>query len=157
MKASSSALLAVVLLTASPALAQSFTDPVPYCRAVGTIDEPDARYGGPKLPGWMAAKLGLQPSQGNMMEWRCADGAVLACLYGANIPCGAKAVTSRTPTSAIRDFCRDNPDAAIVPMVVTGHETVVSWACHGGEPTVTQVQDVDGQGYAKAYWRPVAP
>src|SRR5262249_57232029 len=65
MKASSSALLAVVLLTASPALAQSFTDPVPYCRAVGTIDEPDARYGGPKLPGWMAAQLGLHPTHRN--------------------------------------------------------------------------------------------
>jgi hypothetical protein len=133
-------MLAVVVLGTSAALAQSFSDPVAYCRAVGTIDKPGARYVGPKMPAWMATKLHLGPSQGNLMEWRCAGGTVLACLYGANIPCRAKAVTDRNPTPAIRDFCRDNPDAAVVPMVVTGHETMVSWACHAGQPAVTKVQ-----------------
>jgi hypothetical protein len=42
-------------------------------------------------------------------------------------------------------------------MVVTGHETVVSWACQAGEPAVTKVQAVDDQGYARAYWRSVTP
>jgi len=150
-------MLALIMRAASPALAQSFSDPVAYCRAVGTVDKPDARYDGPKLPAWMATKLHLEPSQGNLMEWRCAGGAVLACLYGANIPCDAKAVTDRKPTPAISNFCRANPEAAIVPMVVTGHETVVSWACHAGQPAVTKVQAVDDQGYARAYWRPVTP
>ncbi len=148
---------AFIVLGASSALAQGFTDPVPYCRAVGTIDRPDARYGGPKLPAWMAAKLHLAPGQADRMEWRCAQGAVLACLYGANIPCGSKAATSRVPTPAIIAFCRENPGAAVVPMVVTGHDTVVSWACRGTEPAVTRIGAVDAEGYAKAYWRPVAP
>jgi hypothetical protein len=130
---------------------------VPYCRAVGTIDRPDARYVGPKLPDWMAAKLGLEPSQAALMEWRCARGRVLACVYGANLPCAAKAMTSRKPTPAIVEFCRDNPDAQFVPMVVTGHETVVSWTCRGKRPAVTSVGAVDAQGYAKAYWRRVSP
>jgi hypothetical protein len=149
--------LAVGITSAAPAWAQIFTDPVPYCRAVGTIDKPDARYAGPKLPGWMAATLHLGPDQGERMEWRCAQGAVLACLYGANIPCAAKADTSRTPTAAIASFCAANPDADVVPMVVTGHETVVSWACHHGLPVVTAVGALDAQGYATAYWRRVAP
>jgi hypothetical protein len=148
---------AVMLVAASPALAQSFTDPVPYCRAVGTIDSPDARYTGPKLPVWMAAKLQLEPSQAKFMEWRCAQGAVLACLYGANIPCDAKAVTSREPTPAVTQYCQENPGSNFVPMFVTGHETVVSWACQGTDPVVTRVEAVDAEGYAKAFWQPVSP
>jgi hypothetical protein len=57
----------VLLVAALPALAQGFTDPVPYCQAIGTIDSPDARYTGPKLPAWMAAKLHLEPSQAKSM------------------------------------------------------------------------------------------
>jgi hypothetical protein len=149
--------LALVVVAGAPAFGASFADPVPYCRTVGTIDRPDARYAGPKLPEWMAAKLHLAPDEARLMEWRCAHGAVLACLYGANIPCDAKADTRRTPTPAIAQFCRDNPDAAFVPMVVTGHETVVSWACRGARPAVTAVGAVDAEGYAKAYWQRVAP
>jgi hypothetical protein len=98
-------LAAVALLGAAPALAQGFTDSVPCCRAIGTIDRAEARYAGPKLRDWMAAKLG-----------------------------GAKALTSREPTPAIAQFCRDHPDARFVPMVVTGHETVESWTCRGKRP-----------------------
>jgi hypothetical protein len=148
----------LLMIVAIPsALSRSYDDPVAYCRAVGTIDKPAAPYAGPKLPGWMATALDLQPDQGDRMEWRCAHGRVLACLYGANIPCAAKAVTRRRPTVAITGFCRDNPDATFVPMVVTGHETVVSWACHDKRPVVTSVGAVDREGYAAAYWRKVAP
>ena len=83
------AALALAVAATVPGLAQSYSAPVPYCKAVGTIDKPDARYTGPKLPPWMAEKLHLQADEGKMMEWRCANGTVLACLYGANIPCGS--------------------------------------------------------------------
>jgi hypothetical protein len=149
--------LALIVLSVSPALGQSFTDPASYCRVVGTIDKPDARYQGPKLPPWMAAKLHLTSDQGDRMEWRCARGAVLACLYGANIPCDAKADIRRRPTDAIAGFCRENPDSDFVPAVVTGHETVVSWDCQGGRPAVKKVDAVDPQGYAKAFWQRVKP
>jgi hypothetical protein len=141
----------------SPLIAQTYRNPVAYCRAVGTIDKPDSRYVGPKLPAWMAKELNMQPSQGSLMEWRCADKAVLACVYGANIPCGSKAQTSQTPTSAIVDFCRQNPNANFVPMVVTGHETSISWGCHGSNPVVINSSPVDAQGYTKAYWKAVSP
>ena len=150
-------LLPAIFLLVHTCVAQKFSDPVSYCRAVGTVDKPDARYIGPKLPSWMAEKLNLKPDQSKMMEWRCANGLVLACLYGANIPCGSKAMTSQKPTQAIIDYCRQNPDSQFVPMVVTGHETTVSWACHGPRPVVIRTSAVDAQGYAKQYWHEVSP
>ena len=149
--------LAVIFFANTTAFAETFKDPVNYCKAVGTIDKPDARYTGPKLPGWMAKDLNLKTNQSKYMEWRCANGVVLACVYGANIPCDSKANTSEKPTSAIVDYCRQNPDSMFVPMVVTGHETTVSWACHGSNPTVIRSAEVDAQGYAKAYWKVVSP
>lgn len=140
-----------------PGLAQSYSGPVPYCRAIGTIDKPDSRYTGPKLPRWMARKLNLTPGDADKMEWRCANGAVLACLYGANIPCDSKANSSAQPTAAVSDYCRENPDASFIPAVVTGHETNVSWACRRGKPYVTGSAELDAQGYVKAYWQPVHP
>jgi hypothetical protein len=89
----------------------------------------------------------MQPGEGKMMEWRCANGTVLACLYGANIPCGSKAKTSRKPTPAIVDYCRQNPDSDFVPMVVTGHESAVSWACHRSVPVAVRSAAVDAQGF----------
>ncbi len=149
------AALAVLALGVASARAQNYSDPITYCRAVGTIDRPDARYAGRKLPDWMAAKLGLKPNQDKMMEWRCAGGVVLACLYGANIPCDAKADARRRPTAAIRQFCREHQGSDVVPMYVTGHASVVSWACHGTRPVVTRVGGVDAEGYATAYWHGV--
>jgi hypothetical protein len=149
-----------VLLAFSPVLAQTaqtYADPIPYCKAVGTIDKPDARYTGPKLPAWMAGKLNMQPDQGKLMEWRCANGAVLACQYGANIPCDSKAMTSKEPTQAIIDYCRQNADSQFVPMYVTGHDTSVSWACHGSRPVVIHSAEVDAQGYQKDFWHKVSP
>jgi hypothetical protein len=149
--------LAMVTLSCLRLSAQTFADPASYYRAVGTIDKPDSRYTGPKLPAWMAARLNLTPDQGLMMEWRCADRKVLACVYGANIPCDSKANVSNKPTAAIVDYCRQNAGSTFVPMVVTGHDTTVSWACHGTNPVVINSAAVDPQGYAKAYWTVVSP
>jgi hypothetical protein len=140
-----------------PSLAQTYHDPVAYCRAVGTIDKPGSAYVGPKLPVWLAQKLNLKPDQASLMEWRCANKAVLACVYGANIPCDSKANTSQTPTSAILDYCRQNPNSSFIPMVVTGHDTSISWACHGDHPAVINSSAVDAQGYTQAYWKTVSP
>ena len=105
----------------------------------------------------MAQDLNLKPDQGKMMEWRCSNGQVLACLYGANIPCDSKAFTSKKPTQAVVDYCKQNPDSQFVPMYVTGHETSLSWACHGPRPVVIHSQQVDAQGYVEAYWKVVSP
>ncbi|MBS1852428.1 MAG: hypothetical protein JST79_16095 [Acidobacteria bacterium] len=150
-------LAGMMIVPSLPVFAQSYSTPVAYCRAVGTIDKPDSRYTGPKLPRWMGRQLNLSATQADQMEWRCAHGAILACVYGANIPCNAKADTNSQPSPAVNDYCRQNPDTSFIPAVVTGHESNISWACRGGQPYVTGSAELDAQGYVKSYWKPVKP
>jgi hypothetical protein len=138
-----------------------FTDPAPYCASIGAIDRPDARYAGPALPDWLAGALktasGAAPDAPldifRQARWRCADGKVLACLYGANIPCDTKADRRRKPSTGAAAFCRDNPEAEQVPAFATGRATVYAWRCNGGKPVIVkQIQPVDRRGYAAAFW-----
>ena len=68
--------------------------------------------------------------------WRCMGGKVYACNVGANIPCSAKAVTDKTPTQAMKEFCTANPKSDFLPAAVTGRETVYSWKCTDGVPAI---------------------
>jgi hypothetical protein len=84
--------------------------------------------------------------------FRCADGHVLACTTGANLPCG-KANLSLTSTGAA-EWCRDNPSAAFVPAVATGHYTIYQWRCRNGSPEIVrQMSAVDSRGFVAGYWK----
>jgi len=167
-------LLAVVsLVGCSSPLGQSatptpatYTDPFAYCAAVGTVDAPDERYTGPAMTEDIAK--GLQEAMNvpdtplDMLmggtTWRCVDGQVYACFVGANLPCDAKMSTDRTPTQEEIDFCQENPNAEVIPAAVTGRETVYEWRCTNGEPEiVSQVYQVDAQGFRSDIWYPVSP
>jgi hypothetical protein len=145
-------------------------DPSGFCAAVGTADEPEgAGYTGPKVPDWMARALwrasgGVEDadedtfSMAYLAEWRCVDGAVLACSYGANIPCGSKADTETTPGEGALWWCRENPDAEWVPVAATGRSTVFSWRCVGTRPMVErQWFSVDARGYQVEFWYRIDP
>ncbi|MGE3933242.1 MAG: hypothetical protein AB7F67_08315 [Rhodospirillaceae bacterium] len=141
-------------------------DPVAYCRAAGTIDAPDVRYVGPLVPDWMAAavraRLGapdyLPLDAYRATAWRCADGAVLACAPGANLPCGEKADADRTPRESLRAFCRANPDSEFAPMAVTGRATLYDWRCRAGAPAIVGDRaEADKQGFIANVWFAVAP
>jgi hypothetical protein len=54
--------------------------------------------------------------------FRCMEGKIWLCNYGANLVCG-KANVSRISAGA-RDFCRQNPGSYVVPMAATGHDTI---------------------------------
>ncbi|MBN1247369.1 MAG: hypothetical protein JXC32_06905 [Anaerolineae bacterium] len=148
--------------TATPAASSTPTsDPFAYCAAVGTIDAPDAAYTGPEVPESVAEGLRdalnvpetpLDVLQ-NGTSWRCMKGEVYACFVGANLPCEAQANTDRTPTVEAEDFCRENPEADVVPAAVTGHETVYTWRCSEGVPEVVeQVFHPDAQGFLSEFW-----
>jgi hypothetical protein len=148
-----------------PARAATYTDPALYCAAVGTIDKPDARYAGEAVPDWIARALmratdapaGADPAFFKHAAWRCDHGRVLACGYGANIPCDAKADTSRVPGPGANEFCRENPGADVVPAVATGHATIYAWRCAGQRPAIArQVLKVDRRGFPAAFWHVVA-
>jgi hypothetical protein len=44
-----------IVSVASAETAAAFNDPVSYCKTVGAIDTPDAKYKGPAVPDWMVA------------------------------------------------------------------------------------------------------
>jgi hypothetical protein len=166
-----SRLLLLACLAAASALGAAraeaaWNDPAPYCRATGTIDAPDARYTGPAMPDWIARALMRAvhaPPDAPLAvfrhaAWRCLDGAVLACAYGANIPCDQKADPSHTPTIGAKRYCAQNRASNVVPAFAAGRATIFEWRCAGGEPVIArQILDVDAAGYPSAFWHRVAP
>ena len=146
---------------------EQFTDPFAYCKAVGTIDVPDERYAGPKVPEEIVEGLrkALEMSDDASIEWliegtawRCMDGKVWGCFIGANLPCASKADTSRTPTVTMEDFCEANPNADVIPAVVTGRETVYTWRCIDGFPRIVkQIFEPDVQGFISNFWYEINP
>lgn len=85
---------------------------------------------------------------------RCAKGKLLACLTGANLNCG-KANTRRSLPGASA-FCRENPDAEMIPMFATGHDTIYAWRCVGKRALAAKaVVAVDPDGYDAGNWKEV--
>lgn len=144
----------------------TYDDPFAYCSAVGTVDVPNEQYNGPKLPESVIQTLIKQgvlladaPAefQKNAI-WRCMNGKVWACHFGANIPCQEKADTSQEPTTEMKDFCKENPNSEGIPAVVAGRTTVYVWKCTDGKPEVDrQGLEVDPQGYPANYWYELTP
>jgi len=144
----------------------SYSDPFAYCAAVGTIDAPDGRYSGDAMP---AAALQAMIRQGVVSAdapvefqrnavWRCMDGQVWACHFGANLPCQEKADTSQVPAAAMEEFCQNNRNAEVIPAAVTGRATVYEWKCSDGKPAVVrQVLTPDAQGYLADFWFQLSP
>ena len=143
-----------------------YSDPFAYCAAVGTVDAPDARYNGPEMPDSVIQGLIQQgvvsadapPEFLKSAVWRCMNGQVWVCHFGANLPCLEKADMSQVPTSEMEDFCKTNPTADSIPAAVTGRATVYEWKCNAGKPEVVrQVFQVDPQGYLADFWYELAP
>lgn len=138
-----------------------YDDPFAYCATVGTIDAPDARYAGPEMPASIIQGLIRQgivsadapPEFQQSAVWRCMDGHVWVCHFGANLPCLEKADLSQVPTSEMVNFCATNPTAESIPAAVTGRATVYEWKCGAGKPEAgRQVFQVDPQGYLADFW-----
>ena len=147
---------------------KTFSDPFAYCAAVGQINAPDARYTGPKMSDALfkdyltAAKLDVNtqyPDQFKQMTvWRCMDHKVYACNFGANIPCDSKANTDKTPTQALTEYCKANPNVDVIPMAVTGHNVIYSWRCKADLPEIVEQFDtVDAAGYQSSFWVALQP
>jgi hypothetical protein len=86
--------------------------------------------------------------------FRCMNGLVFICNYGANIPCGGRPDTRRRMPEVDR-YCRQNPNDEIVPMAVTGHSTIYGWACERGKPRITYEGQLDQRGFYVPIWTPL--
>jgi hypothetical protein len=83
---------------------------------------------------------------------RCAGTRLLACVIGDNLNCGK--ANQRRSLPGASEFCRDDPDADVVPMAATGHDTIYDWRCVGRRAVPTKaVVTVDAQGYDAGNWR----
>lgn len=144
----------------------SYNDPFAYCSAVGTIDMPDGRYTGPRMPdsilqamirqGIVATDAPREFQQNAV--WRCMNNSVWVCHFGANLPCMEKADTAQVPGPGVQDYCRTNPRADSIPAAVTGRATVYEWGCKDGKPEVIrQLFKSDPQGYLADFWYELAP
>lgn len=140
---------------------ETFDDPFVYCETVGTIDGPDDRYVGAQPPGEVVDGLVEQGvvSANTPREfqkhvvWRCLDGDVLACHFGANLPCLEKADVTRTPSTAMTEFCASNPSSDAIPAAVTGRATVYAWKCEDGAAVPSQqIVQVDAAGFLADFW-----
>lgn len=151
--------------TPAPRRSASFADPFAYCAAVGTIDAPDSRYDGPAVPAAVADGLRRAfdapadaPADAFVRgtSWRCMDGKVYACNVGANLPCDSKADTSTTPSPAIASFCKEQPDAEVIPAVVTGRDTIYEWRCESGVPAISRrITHADESGFRADIWHEI--
>lgn len=149
-------------------LTQNYSSPFAYCRAVGTADKPGAHYTGTKPPPAVVAglvkALGISPEGARSpaflhgIFWRCMDGAVYACSVGANLPCESKANTDRAPTAEEQRYCEKNHDALLIPMYVTGHNTIFDWRCEKGKAVAGRtLAKVDKRGYIADIWYRIPP
>ena len=83
--------------------------------------------------------------------YRCMSGSVWLCNHGANLPCAKADLRRMTPS--VTTYCKENPNEAFVPMVVTGHDTIHAWECVGGKARIKESQKVDPRGFAADQWR----
>jgi hypothetical protein len=145
------ALPVLVAWLASPGWAET---PAAACERLGTDDT--LRPIPESLVPAVNAASGTEMPVGVALRttvFRCADGRVLVCAVGANLPCG-RASTSRTPGAGAIAWCSQNRDAAFIPAVATGHDTIYAWQCHDGAPLIArQVLDVDKRGFIVQFWK----
>lgn len=147
-------ILALAALAAAPRAPARAEPPKAACARVGTDDtlRPIPESLVPAVNAVFATRMPTGVAVDTTV-FRCANGQVLVCSIGANLPCG-RASTSRTPSPGVVNWCRDHPDAVFIPAVVTGHDTIYVWRCQDGAPQIVrQIQDVDSRGFIVRYWR----
>ncbi len=151
--AATASAIALWLLATGVAAMAAPSSPETYCREIDTNAMP--RPVPPSLVPAITAVFGVRMAPAEVQRqtvFRCAHGAVLACMTGANLNCG-KADSSTTNAGADA-WCRANRDAPFIPMFATGHATIYRWRCDGlREIAGPRVQAVDGQGFAAANWK----
>jgi hypothetical protein len=148
------ATLVLVVVASASIVSARAEQPAAMCALIGTDDTlrpiPESL-----VPAVNAALGTAMPARVaiDTTVFRCADGHVLVCTAGANLPCG-RANTDRTPGSGMVGWCRDHPAADFIPAVATGHDTIYAWQCLEGVPhIVRQIDEVDAHGFIAQYWK----
>jgi hypothetical protein len=139
---------------AALATAAQAASPQSICASIGTDDA--LRPLPPSLVGAAIKAFGYTGMTAAEVErltvFRCMDGAVLMCSWGANLACG-KAETS-TSLPAASNWCEANQNASSIPAYVTGHDSIYQWSCHNGEAVADNPAPLDARGFFQSNWLP---
>ena len=136
----------------------TYKDPFSYCRAVGTADYPGRSYRGPQVPSRIAQAVGSTKDDPGRVEWRCDNGTVLACITRQLSGAGCEQMSSnRKPWREQWDWCRDNPNADLIPANVMGHQNIYLWRCVGTVPTASRQSglNLDRRGFVADEWKAI--
>jgi hypothetical protein len=160
-----SMILAVICLSVVAAEPPAFTgkiSPFAYCASVGTTDSPAGTTGPspipPALEPYLHDSLGT-PTDAELapgsVYWRCMDGAVYVCATGANLVCDRTADRATTNPGA-DSYCKDNPDAAVVPAYAAGHDSTYVWHCAAARARYgPPVAKLDRRGFRIEIWHKI--
>lgn len=142
---------ASLALAARPAAAGPAESPRAYCSRIGNDDT--LRLPPPSLAAAIRRLFGVSGTDVlKSSYYRCAGGAVLVCWVGANLPCG-KANSSKTLPAAAQ-WCATHANSDSIPMYVTGHDTLYSWRCAGGQAAAgAPLGKLDARGFFPDYWK----
>ena len=159
--------------TAPPAAgattAATYDDAFAYCASAGTVGEvapfgeiKDRRYTGPPVPEAVISffiekfQLGDYWRSDSFYTWRCFEGKVWACWWGANLPCGQADIRTE-PSPGMVESCREHPDQPL-SAADTGHSTIYAWECRDGVAVIErQVFQVDARGFVADFWYEISP
>ncbi|MEW6437350.1 MAG: hypothetical protein AB1508_09330 [Pseudomonadota bacterium] len=131
--------------------ASAMPSPRPYC---ANVVNDDRLHAVPSSLGPIVARLfnvsGAYASQ--TTSYRCADGKVMLCNVGANLPCGKANLSKSLPGATA--WCKDNPKSDFIPMAATGHDTIYNWHCANGIAVAgAPVSKVDARGFFIDNWK----
>lgn len=86
--------------------------------------------------------------------WRCENGVVMVCFVGAS---GRTCLRTRPVDPRYMQgfvgFCREHPGSSI-PMALSGGLDS-HWTCSGTQPVVSEMLEVDPNGYLQGAWEPL--
>lgn len=153
-----SVLLLAVALLVIPCVAAWAGPAQTLCRSGKTDDE--TRPIPSSLVPAAVRLFGLQRMSAEQVRrstvYRCAEGRVLVCNLGANLPCDKANMSRDLP--AADAWCAENAGSDFIPMFVTGHGTIYRWRCNGTKAApVGKPLAVDRRGFIVELWKPADP
>jgi len=127
-------------------------DVVAFCQAHPTVDFPNPLFfGSGYKPGVLPKQISRLDEQ---LSWRCMNGRVLVCSDSADGDWCSKKDASRTPSSLLRQACREEPDKASFDFAAA-HYSAFDWRCKKGVPVISQSYALDARDFFKASWTPL--
>ncbi len=126
--------------------------PARHCARDGTDDAVRAIPASLALAAAAALRLhGMpEPQIERSTVYRCAEGRILVCNYGANLTCGKADTDRRLPSAAA--WCSSHPNESFIPAYVTGHATAFMWRCTGGAAVPGAAVPRDRRGFFARQW-----